>query len=138
MKTTNYETSLKLQGIGFKVKTNLYFKEYASMVIEYCKEKPDAIWSPLGAYDLETILEALPKSIQYLCGNREYMNQDFKEAQGCLKVTFINGSPFISYICYCHNAPLIETCEENSETLATTAARLLIKLVEEGIINLKE
>lgn len=133
MTVTNLETSRKLKELGFESDEGI--KQYVGAKEFFGKGVSGKDMYYIG-YLLETILEALPKTIEYTCGNREYQNDEFKLAMGYLEITFVNSSPFISYICSCHNAPLIETCEEENESLANTAGRLLIKLVQENIIKL--
>lgn len=125
MKTTNYENSKKLAEIGFKAETKneVYNENYVVNGEE-----------PLPSYDLETLLEALPKEIE--------LDRDNNFKEGFLKLQYgrwhIKG---IGYFC-AEDAPIylggeiaLAVSFEGNESLADTAARLLILLHEKNIIN---
>ncbi len=127
MKTTSFEISKKLAEIGFKAEINFAFKEidpsrhrFSVGFMSHCEG-----WFP--SYDLETILEALPKTIErdnpfYLEFRKEFggvMRMGYSEQNGlCDKVYphFLKGK---------------------DESLADTAARLLILLHEKNLIQFK-
>lgn len=112
MKITSYEISKKLKEAGFEAETDFYW---------YCYDK----WQEMRhiadadgkgnvkAYDLETLLYALPKinKQEYLLcsGGIVYLNDDY-----------------------------ISVGKEKNESLADTAARLLIKLYNAGFVKFKE
>jgi hypothetical protein len=131
MKTTNLETSKKLKELGFEAD------------FEYCYEKEGQLWNKtfeldcwdeyderehIPAYDLETILEALPKEIK--CKDKNY---HFWTTYSASSDCWIMG-----YVWGIERNMNFETYNEGDESLANTAGRLLIKLLEDNIIKLGE
>jgi hypothetical protein len=130
MRTTNYEISKKLWEINFKAnfdyvwddKDKLIKGEQLNSQFYGTKKGLEEIiiksqtWFP--AYDLETILEALPDII--------YSSDDFG-----LKKNEIG----YYYFDYDHVAHGLYIEKEKDESLADTAARLLLLLVEKEIIK---
>jgi hypothetical protein len=126
MKTTNLETSKKLKELGFEAETHLYWKNekrIMSLVYHTSFDFPPPL-NLVPAYDLETILEALPKSIEEL-GKLYFFDMT--------KLDFVYSNMIDGDIegCYYHN-------KKENESLANTAGRLLIKLLEDNIIKLRE
>lgn len=136
MKTTNYEISKKLQEIGFE----------ADFDFCYSKKDPDGRWNKaheldcwgeyndkefVPSYDLETIINALPRYTEI--SNDDYFFLLCKNRCGY----YPEYDPYSGQALYDMDVDDNEVLND-SESLADTAARLLIKLVEEGIINLKE
>lgn len=117
MKTTSYEISKKLKEIGFKAEAHHKLRCF----------KDDFLYS---YYDLETILEALPAIINK---NRDHGWGHFGEELSLKK----------HEIGYYYQDYDVITCKivvkkEESESLADTAARLLILLESKGLINFKK
>lgn len=77
---------------------------------------------------LETILGALPK-------NHDFFTRGAGKYE--LRIWHHEGRAFIGYQNFNGFDKLLTFEQEENESLADTAARLLIKLVEEKIINLK-
>jgi hypothetical protein len=138
MKTTSCEISKQLAEAGFnKYKIPEGNCPKASAV--YCwhnfligAELEDKTTETLAreydiypAYDLETILEALPNFIANGNGT-----------ENCLVVDVAFGE--IHYKGDCESDTLFITTTRNNESLADTAARLLILLHEKGLINFNE
>ena len=120
MKVTNLKTSQKLKELGFEAETIAFIDPYS----EECQiwlNTPDGF---IPAYDLETILEALPKSIEEL-GKLYFFDMT--------KLDFVYSNMIDGDIegCYYHS-------KKENESLANTAGRLLIKLLEDNIIKLGE
>jgi hypothetical protein len=123
MKVTNFEISKKLKEIGFKVD------------FRYCYDEEGQLWNKTfeldcwgeydedkycSSFDLETLLDFLPKSINTnTCSFEEYLqlNIDQMSYQNAFST---------NYIC---------VDREENESLADVAGRLLILLCEKGIIN---
>ena len=158
MKTTNLEISKKLKEIGFEHRTNFYH-----IADEKCKsrgENPDDyeleyISSEesyklkkhynIPSYDLETLLDALPKKITTKF--KHFDTGEIYEFEETLKI-------YKSGISYSHNEDDIDwyrthygyystfdlsvNNSEGLKSLADTAGKLLIQLFEEGIINFKK
>jgi len=108
MKTTSFEISKKLAEIGFKAEAHHKLHCF----------KDDFLYS---YYDLETILEALPEEI-----NLEGYCQELLITKNLLAYQRATG------------AWDFEQIRNENESLADTAARLLILLHEEGIVNFNE
>jgi hypothetical protein len=118
MKTTSYEISKQLAEAGFITNEENQIWNY----------KDQERWS-VPAFDLETILEALPNFIANGNGT-----------ENCLVVDVAFGE--IHYetasLGDCESDALFITTTRNNESLADTAARLLILLHEKGLINFNE
>jgi hypothetical protein len=130
MKVTSYKISKKLKEIGFKAETEINWVEYQKYnrdkeIITWHEDERVETWESVDslcrAYDLETILEALPTRIegqQKLCFD--------KDSFGYFKAESIN----------CSDIEVI--CERlQKESLTDCAARMLILLYEKGLIKLK-
>lgn len=127
MKVTSYEISKKLWNTGFRASSKFQWhnSDYCASNgenIEYPPLEPVGDIGIYGAYDLETILEALPDQVE----------------NDCRILHFQLTRESILYNSETWNNLGLEVDREENESLADTAARLLINLVEEGIINLKE
>jgi len=124
MKTTSYEISKQLAEIGFKAETEKAFDNKGTLIschkkICILREKssnPEIYGLP--AYDLETILQALPNVIN----DNEELNIKKHE---------------IGYYYFDYNSVICETGVEKqeSESLTDIAARLLILLYEKSLVN---
>lgn len=113
MKTTSYEISKKLKEIGF-VRSGSdrgYDKNGICCLMANFPKEIEYI-----AFDLETIFSALPRDENY----SKIIEANF--------VRVLNISSLEDYECE----------QMEYESLADTAARLLILLVEKGIIKFKE
>ena len=130
-KTTSYEISKELEEIGFEAKYS--FVRHAEVPCEsdnlalYCDNyRPPRKSAEVPSYDLETILDALPYSIKHK--GFEYflsLNQ--------YTVVYENHEPETDADLYGKIRNI-----ESGESLADTAARLLIKLAKDKIINLNK
>ena len=127
MKNTSYEISKKLKEAGFEAETNFYWYCYDNgremRHIADADGKGD-----VEAYDLETIIDALPEKIE------------FKEKEYCFWMQW-SGSSDCYIMGYVHGnlrATELEAWREdenkNSESLADTAGRMWLMLKEKGII----
>lgn len=119
MKITSYLISKKLAEIGFRPDSIFYYNDHKEL-------RWDDDGSPfpelcLRAYDLETVLEALPMGIDSI------LRYDL----------IIDQRTFIHYA-DCEGDELYKVMKKNDESLADTAARLLILLHEKGTINFNE
>ena len=112
MKTTNFENSKRLVEIGFNAESDFTIirTEFGDFT---CYGQFKGIGERKKAYHLETLLDALPTGLRY-----------WKLDNEKIEVSNIN--------CY----EILE--KKQGESLADTAARLLIKLYEEGLINFKK
>lgn len=130
MKTTSYEISKQLAKAGFEGKTDFTWNREIINCGNSSKEhkfiKYNNGWSSgeviCPAYDLETILETLPNFI---------VNKN--QGENCLVIDVAFG--VIHYEGDNENDTLFITTTRNNESLADTAARLLILLHKEGIVN---
>ena len=125
MKTTDLKTSRKLKELGFDAETVFYFLETEPNVYEVQYSALNRYNElVVKSYDLETILEALPENFQH-----DDMELFFNMNKEEIGYYYNEYGEYYSNIALKLNA---------KESLATTAARLLIKLVEGGIIKLGE
>ncbi len=139
MKVTSYEISKKLSEIGFKAESDFVWNQGVkgddeTYYLAYDNEENPYQWdlvNPILAYDLETLLEALPMVIEQngkiyeLTINQrvlfDYLDEDGNELVAYGKVIFSVNNRIIKY-----------------ESLADTAAKLLILLHEKGLIKFGE
>mgnify|MGYP003653205482 CR=1 FL=1 len=126
-KTTSYEISKELEEIGFKAKHS--FIRFAEGSCEfahvdlYCDNyRPFRKSAKVPSYDLETILDALPKVI----GNFRYWST-WSSSSDCYIFGYVDGI---------NRSPNLETYTEAGESLADTAARLLITLIKDKIVEI--
>jgi len=125
-KTTNYEISKKLAEIGFDKETNFYFTEIAPNKFKaeyYTNYTNNNKYFLLKSYDLETLLDALPSTIE---------NIHFRMNKGGLwyeNLSNCDSDQSCPVESYCH----IEI--KNNESLADTAGRLIIELHEKNLIK---
>ena len=126
MKTTNYEISKQLKEAGFEAETEFYWHAINNKI-----ELHHVARAGLGdvkAYDLETILDALPEKIE------------FKEKEYCFWMQWSGSSDcyIMGYVRGNLRATELEVWREdenkNSESLADTAGRMWLLLKEKGII----
>lgn len=124
MKTTNLKTSKKLKELGFEAETIFYFLEVKPNIYEVQYSAFNRYnKSVVKSYDLEIILEALPYTIckntfEYTLSVHQYVvayTEDSRE-----------------------DGDLYGEVRRENESLANTAGRLLIKLLEDNIIKLGE
>lgn len=111
MKTTNYEISKKLAEIGFNGESETWKHDPENFITG------QKYWS----YDLETLLEALPAKIET------------ERGVFLLQMSIIPLNKDNRWLIGYSNETDIE--QKENESLADTAARLLIQLFEAGIIN---
>lgn len=134
MKTTSYEISKKLAQTNFSHDASFYWvkPKGKKAKLSYFDEeffvlKDTEVYS---AYDLETIIEALPKEIIY------------KKTKGIFEINFDGDFGNFYYVDLDEsNQKLLwqdfcpSTEQEENESLADTAARLLLLLVEKKLIK---
>lgn len=125
MKVTNLETSQKLKELGFEAETVFYFLEVKPDIYEAQYSSFNRYnKSVVKSYDLETILEALPKILE----SRASLQISYR--------TMINLAEF-HYITRQDNLlHIVRQLDE--ESLANTAGRLLVKLLQDNIIKLRK
>lgn len=111
MTTTSYAISKQLHEAGFKAKTDTLIQEKI-----FDQKYP--------SYHLETILNAIPKTLD--------------STEGCpfLFIEFLLGGS-IGYMTQ-NMTYLFKEDQEEDESLADTAARLLLNLIGKGIIKTGE
>lgn len=131
MKTTSFEVSKKLKEIGFKVTADYaYGNDGFKYVIGRFHDLVEEFY--YNTYDLETILNELPKKIRYadkeapMKYDRELEFWDFQMDKKSLY--YIRHDYDIEYIVLCHE-------KQENESLADTAARLLILLESKNLVK---
>jgi len=131
MKTTSFKISKKLAKIGFKANTNWCYcwsgEDYQLMAFN--SESIEWDGRDIPVYDLETILEALPKQHDFFSrGVGKY----------ALRIWYHEGKAFIGYQNFEGFDKLLTLEQGEEESMADLAARLLITLHEKGLISFKE
>ena len=114
MKTTSYEISKKLEEAGFKAETNFYWYRYYDDGLRMRHIADADGKGDVEAYDLETILDALPNTteiiISSLTGERIfYLDSNIRGNEVSIAI-------------------------EENESLADTAGKMWLMLKEKGII----
>ena len=124
MKVTSFEISKKLAEAGFEAKPEFYWVKWNEGEPEliHRSEPTPALIEKVAAYDLETILGALPNFI----ANKN-------KSENCLTIDVAFGE--IHYEGDSENDALFITTTKENETLADTAARLLLLLIEKGLLT---
>lgn len=117
MKTTNYEISKQLEEAGFKGKADFIWLQDKFGTAKCFQSDFDPSYDfcymdPIKSYDLETILETLPKNIE-----GSYLAVEFDPSESCIG----------------YNGLYIAFMNKN-ESLADTAARLLLLLHKNNLI----
>ena len=115
--TTNYEISNKLAEIGFSRQA---FWVWTS---KDCCCPYETHLDGFRAYDLETLLDALPKELNLFLGKT------------WLSLNLSNKSQSIGYGSEEEYAPEFYFIKEENESLADIAGRLIISLYEENLIK---
>lgn len=132
MKVTSYILSKKLAEAGFEAETNFIWAWSGDDHQLFCMpniraERQDE--KDFLAYDLETILEALPKQHDFFTrGVGKYE----------LRIWYHEDKAFIGYQNFDGFDKLLTLEQEENESLADTAARLLLTLVEKGLLTFKK
>lgn len=113
-KTTSYEISKKLKEAGFDAESSFFWcrldKDLIRIHISQSHSVPESI-DKIKAYDLETILDALPK-----INKQEYST--------------LLCSDGIVYV----NDDYISVGKEKNESLADTAGKMWLLLKEKGLV----
>jgi hypothetical protein len=132
-KTTNYEISKKLAEIEFNKETIFYYRKTDK---ELFINTPPDLKNPeeffLKSYDLETLLDALPSTIEIEnWGGWKYYNIYFKMNKNGL--WYENLCNCDSSACPVERYHYMEIIE--NESLADTAGRLIILLYKKNLIK---
>jgi len=113
-KTTNYEISKKLEEIGFKAETcKMVYEKPLAMI----SDRPQI---GISAYDLETLLDALPKSLK---------------SKLELRIWFDENNAYIGYQNFEGFDKALNLEQQENESLADTAGRLIILLKSKNLIK---
>ena len=132
MKTTSYEISKQLAEAGFEAETQFYcvkWNEGEPELVHESQQTPNLIES-VPAWDLETILEALPKNI-ITYPDEKITEQPIEKLR--LEMDEI-GYYFSDKDDYGRDNCFTYLHREESESLADCAARLWLKLKQEGLV----
>jgi hypothetical protein len=133
-KTTNFEISKKLAEIGFRAKCSYFYfhsnnNDYEASSLE------EFGWDEISdcdiedkyypSYDLETLLDALPKSIKYR-GDTYYFWMTYSGSSDCYIIGYSSGQL---------RKTELEKYSKENESLVDTAGRLIIWLHEKNLIE---
>ena len=132
MKTTSYEISKQLAEAGFEAETQFYcvkWNEGEPELVHESQQTPNLIES-VPAWDLETILEALPKNI-ITYPDEKITEQPIEKLR--LEMDEI-GYYFSDKDDYGRDNCFTYLHREESESLADCAAKLWLKLKKENLI----
>lgn len=127
VKVTSFNVSKKLAEIGFKSETKKCWCTHNGIkpwcaVVDF--DADDKVNEQILAYDLETLLEALPKQYEDKFGYTQSLFLDMAD-----KLSIYYDGEF-------GNIPRKnEVVREENESLADTAARLILKLHEKNLIK---
>jgi len=124
MKVTSFQISKKLSEIGFFAETEFYWveTEKGRKQVDYVEYEVGTFygeWKYTKAFDLETILEALPMGLDMFDGRF---------------VLIIDQRSFFAYANFDKGTQILQIIKQQDESLADTAARLLITLQEKDLI----
>lgn len=146
MKTTSYEISKKLKEAGFEAQSSFFWcrldKDLIRIHISQSYSVPES-FDKIKAYDLETILDALPDSI-----TREYKSKEDGEVKKFREKLIIEKNK-IRYSCddienaddanryfqeygYMQDISVFKKFDENS--LADTAGKMWLELKEKNLL----
>jgi len=138
MKTTSYKISKQLAEAGFKSWANFFWCELGEDLVKIHFSQSHSVPQSVKiivAYDLETILEALPERLT---------NENIFISRINYYLKLSKEEIWYENECDCDSdasCPVNQRFELNrdkSESLADTAARLLILLHEKGLVNFNE
>jgi len=119
-KTTNFEISKKLAEIGFDKETNFYFTEIAPDKFKAEYYTNNKKYFLLKSYNLETLLDALPKSLK---------------SKLELRIWFDENNAYIGYQNFEGFDKALNLEQQENESLADTAGRLIILLESKNLIK---
>lgn len=132
MKTTNYKISKKLKKNGLSEKLGFidyYYntdKQLRHLNQEsYCSSDKENTQVDCFSYDLETILDALPKQ-------HDFFSRGIGKYE--LRIWYHENKMFIGYENFNGFDKLLTFEQEENESLADTAARLWLKLKKAGLV----
>ncbi len=119
MKTTSYDISKKLAEIGFKAETEkVVFRNEDKVENSHINKFPESYEKHYKSYDLETILDILPKTIER---DNPFYLEFRKEFGGVMRMGYSEQNGLCDAV-YPH------LLHRKGESLADCAARLLILL----------
>jgi hypothetical protein len=117
MKTTSYKISKQLAEAGFKAETDFYWAKWneGDPELVHAKDGTPSLIEKVLAWDLETILEALPNQL----------------GESFLQITMLGNQALIGY--ELQRMELSSLVDGKNESLADTAARLWLELKKKKI-----
>ena len=141
MKTTNYEISKKLKEAGFEAEFNFHYKATDHCNL-YDSGYEDYKNRNTPAYDLETILDALP--VYIIKEYKDKRNGEFKKYATQLTITkYAHNSYIIEYRCF----DIVTKLEDlnnyynrnfslftENESIADTAGRMWLELKKKNLL----
>lgn len=138
MKTTSYEISKKLKEAGFEAQSSFFWcrldKDLIRIHISQSYSVPES-FDKIKAYDLETILDALPECIKYkkYRSCREYYL--FLQVP-TKKLGYYDGcNEYMDHYCMGEEDGIFEVSKLSSnESLADTAGRMWLELKKKNLL----
>lgn len=127
MKTTSYEISKKLKEAGFDAETDFGYHKSGQFALQ--KLLVSDSLSHIKAYDLETILDALPKKLANKYGNKGALKLSYDT-----KLNWIYYADKEDYILFFNDYAHCEIKSQENESLADTAGKMWLLLKEKGLV----
>jgi hypothetical protein len=140
MKTTSYKISKQLLEAGFKAENDFWNSRPSAkndffwarwdtnskfVLVHKTDTTPYMLNSYIPAYDLETILEALPKQ-------HDFFSRGIGKYE--LRIWYHEGKAFVGYQNFDGFDKIMTFEQEQNESIADTAARLWLELKKKKII----
>lgn len=128
MKTTNYEISKKLKEAGFDAQSSFFWcelgKDLIKIHISQSHSVPESI-DKIKAYDLETILDALPKKIEFR-GKEYCFWMQWSSSSDCYIMGYVHGNLRATEL-------EVSRYDDENKSLADIAGEMWLILKEKGL-----
>lgn len=129
MKTTNYEISKKLKEAGFDAQSSFFWcelgKDLIKIHISQSHSVPESI-DKIKAYDLETLLDALPKKIKFK--EKEYCFwMQWSGCSDCYIMGYVHGNLRATEL-------EVSRYDDENKSLADIAGEMWLILKKKGLI----
>lgn len=128
MKTTSYKISKQLAEAGFEEENDFFWARWDTdskfVLVHNTNTTPYLLNSYIPAFDLETILETLPKQ-------HDFFSRGIGKYE--LRIWYREGKAFVGYQNYAGFDKVMTLEQEQNESIADTAARLWLELKKKKI-----
>ena len=125
MKTTNFEISKKLKEIGFEAESDFYWYCYdMGLGMRHIADADGK--GNVKAYDLETILDALPKKIEFR-GKEYCFWMQWSSSSDCYIIGYVHGNLRATEL-------EVSRYDDENKSLADIAGEMWLILKKKGLI----